>query len=122
MKILGADGIMATEERKLRAFAHRKTRIAHLGSVWHQAGENIRHSLHSRSAAALPAAGRPALLVWTVLWCNAGSAVDAACGGERGGWRGGRLQHDGFARGGWGGQMRRMNGAESEAGPRVTVH
>ena len=54
---------MAANERKLRAFAHRNTRIAHLGSVWHQAGENIRHWLHSRSAAALPAAGRPALLV-----------------------------------------------------------
>jgi hypothetical protein len=54
---------MAEEERILRAFAHRNTRIAHLGSVWHQAGENIRHSLQSRSAAALPAAGSPALLV-----------------------------------------------------------
>ena len=47
----------------MSAFAHRKTRIAYLGSVWHQAGENIRHQLHSRSPAALPAAGRPALLV-----------------------------------------------------------
>ena len=57
------DGIMDPKERKLSAFARRKTRIAHLGSVWHQAGENIRHQLHSRAAAALPAAGRPALLV-----------------------------------------------------------
>jgi hypothetical protein len=57
------DGIMDAKERKLSAFARRKTRIAHLGSVWHQAGENIRHQLHSRAAAALPAAGRPALLV-----------------------------------------------------------
>ena len=57
------DGIMDPKERKLSAFAHRKTRIAYLGSVWHQAGENIRHWLHSRSPAALPAAGRPALLV-----------------------------------------------------------
>ena len=54
---------MDPKERKLSAFARRKTRIAHLGSVWHQAGENIRHQLHSRAAAALPAAGRPALLV-----------------------------------------------------------
>jgi hypothetical protein len=53
--------------QKLRAFkfAHRKTRIAYLGFAWHQAVENIRHSLHSRSAAALPAAGRLALLVQT---------------------------------------------------------
>jgi len=58
-----AIGIMDAKERKLSACARRKTRIAHLGSVCHQAGQNIRHWLHSRAAAALPAAGRPALLV-----------------------------------------------------------